>query len=516
VDSLKIAELFPKAEAWEKILRPVLERQPRVSTFIGPERAASMVPLREMTFQALLPNPPEAWKVIAFGQNPYPRVESATGIAMFDNSFKSWADSRFGKVVSMRCLIKAACIAQHGLSTEAKIPELRALLEKQSSVSPPEWFSALLAQGVLLLNAALTASADGSLSTNEHTAFWRPVVRAILEAIFEARAKSGQGLVFLWWGSHAKALRSEVDSISRRYSKVAVAHIEHCNPAAQGDLFCKKNHFGEVNSALKKLNLEPVDWMPGQGWQGRLSSGTAEAARMEAFIEQTMSLHELYLERLQSVKDEGQVELLPISGIFAGPRLSFDEALAPLRGKLRGLESAANQARSYASKKHAGGLSADEVGAIHLYTLESDFYRRLNESLRDQNRSLIQPYFGLLRLILEAMRRLPGSTEPLWRGVRVDLSRAYPKGKTITWWGVSSCTPRREVATNFLGGRGARTLFRIRPRQAVSIRQYSAFEGEEEFLMAPGTQLEVFTNRKERDGLVFIELVEKDGAPLIS
>ena len=43
-----------------------------------------------------------------FGQNPYPRVESATGIAMFDNAFGNWADSQFGKVITIRCIIKAA------------------------------------------------------------------------------------------------------------------------------------------------------------------------------------------------------------------------------------------------------------------------------------------------------------------------------------------------------------------------------------------------------------------------
>lgn len=32
------------------------------------------------------PNPPNAWRVVSFGQSPYPRMESATGIAHFDNA----------------------------------------------------------------------------------------------------------------------------------------------------------------------------------------------------------------------------------------------------------------------------------------------------------------------------------------------------------------------------------------------------------------------------------------------
>jgi hypothetical protein len=36
-----------------------------------------------------------------------------------------------------------------------------------------KWFQAMLSQGVLLLNAALTASSDDAISTAKHTAFWR-------------------------------------------------------------------------------------------------------------------------------------------------------------------------------------------------------------------------------------------------------------------------------------------------------------------------------------------------------
>src|SRR5213592_2959657 len=95
-DPLALAELFKGGgEPWLPLLKPVVEAQPAAATFI--------VPVRELTFQALKPNPPHKWKVVVFGQNPYPRPESATGIAMFDNTFHDWADSQFGKVVSIRC-----------------------------------------------------------------------------------------------------------------------------------------------------------------------------------------------------------------------------------------------------------------------------------------------------------------------------------------------------------------------------------------------------------------------------
>jgi len=46
--------------------------------------------------------------------DPYPRVESATGVAMFDNSFNDWKDSSFGRVTSIRCIIKAAAMLKVG------------------------------------------------------------------------------------------------------------------------------------------------------------------------------------------------------------------------------------------------------------------------------------------------------------------------------------------------------------------------------------------------------------------
>lgn len=96
------------------------------------------MPVRELTFQALKPNPPHKWKVVVFGQNPYPRAESATGIAMFDNTFHNWDDSQFGKVITIRCVIKAAAMWKHGIPKKTPIADIRALLKRHDTVQPPE------------------------------------------------------------------------------------------------------------------------------------------------------------------------------------------------------------------------------------------------------------------------------------------------------------------------------------------------------------------------------------------
>ncbi|MFC8719407.1 ADP-ribosyltransferase domain-containing protein [Kitasatospora sp. NPDC057198] len=533
-DPLGLAELFKGGgEEWFPVLKRSIELNRDAASFIGPNRPQDVVPVRELTFQALKPNPPGKWKVVVFGQNPYPRPESATGIAMFDNTFQNWADSQFGRVVSIRCIIKAAAMWKYGIPKKTPIADLRALLAQHGTVQPPEWFQAMLTQGVLLLNAALTASSDGSTSPAAHTKFWKPVATTIVEEILRAKQEGPEedrGVVFAWWGTHARALKQSVEWIARRYPDVQVRHIDHPNPAAQGDVFCDGEHFAQVNAALEGLGADPVDWLPSAGWQaaaaaeGRTDEGTA--SRMGAFIASTMELHQLYLERLASVKDEG-LELPPVTGVFDLERLGFREAVEPVAGLLRGLERHVGSAHEF-GKRHAdaaagsatgsaaGGLDAEAVAALHLYTCESAFYRELNAALRHPDRARLTPYLPYLRLLFDAVGRLPVRPEPLWRGVALDLRAQYPLGRTVTWWGVSSCTSRPEVARSFLGSRGKRTLFEVRPARAVGIREFSAFTEEEEYILLPGTQLTVTDVVAERGGLCTVTLTESADGPLVS
>ncbi|MFC5752839.1 ADP-ribosyltransferase domain-containing protein [Actinomadura rugatobispora] len=525
-DPLALTELFKGGgEPWLPLLKPVIEAQPAAATFIGPGRGPAVVPVRELTFQALKPNPPHKWKVVVFGQNPYPRPESATGIAMFDNTFHDWKDSQFGRVVSIRCIIKAAAMWKYGIPKKTPIADIRKLLKQQDTVQPPEWFQAMLTQGVLLLNAALTASTDGAMATDRHTAFWRPVVERLVEEILKAKQDADEqdrGVVFAWWGAHARNLKKVVLELQKKYPGVEVRHIDHPNPAAQGDIFCEGDHFRLVNAALASVGADEVDWLPSTGWNeaaaqgGGSDAGTAD--RMGAFIASTMELHQLYLERLASVKDEGLV-LPAIAGVFDTPLMDFREAVAPVAGLLRGLDGHVTRSHGFGKRQADavdGRLSADEIAALYLYTCESAFYRQINATLRDPDRARAVPYLPYLRLLFSAVSRLPARKEPLWRGVSLDLRAQYPLGRTVTWWGVSSCTSEIGVARAFLGHRGKRTLFEVTPVRAVGIRSFSAFTGEEEFILPPGTQLKVTDVKAERGGLCTVKLTELPEQTLVS
>ena len=205
-DPLILAPLFAgmgHGSTWRAVLQPVLESLTDAPSFIGPARDKGIVPVRELTFQALKPNPPSGWRVVSFGQSPYPRIESATGIAHFDNALKSWESGAFGTVTTMRCIIKAALMSKFKISKATKMPEVRKLLKSNGIVGPSEWFQAILTQGVLLMNAACTIRpSEGQRAgevVQEHLLFWQPVIQAVVKAILEDCQKSKRPIIFATW-----------------------------------------------------------------------------------------------------------------------------------------------------------------------------------------------------------------------------------------------------------------------------------------------------------------------------
>src|SRR5262249_44783219 len=154
------------------------------------------------------------------------------------------------------------------------------------------------------------------------------------------------------------------------------------------------------------------------------------------------------------------------------PEVTFSDAAGPLDALLPGLLPAVRAAEAFGRKATGmlsfSKLSAHEVAAVHLYTMQSALYRQLNASLRHADRSKARPYFAYLKLFLSALTKLEPLKGSLWRGVALDLQAQYPTGRVITWWGVSSCTPNLAVARNFLGSKGKRTLFEVVVHRAVS------------------------------------------------
>jgi len=454
------------------------------------------VPVRELTFQALKPTPPSGWTVVSLGQSPFPRIESATGIAHFDNAISKWEDKRFGVVVTMRCIIKAAAMNRFGVPKGTTTDELRALLKKEGCVSPAEWFQAMLTQGVLFMNAACTLlppedkSIRAGSVVEEHRKFWQPVMEAIIDAILKECSKQGRGIVFAWWGTECLKTKKVLESqCLSRYPDVKVKHVDHKNPAAMADAFCDPpNIFQRINAALEALGLRSIDWLPSTGWQNvltnQMQAGSGQAEEMGDFITETQELHKMYLERLKDGLDKRDDDLPDIVGIMEQPLVSLAAALKPLK-----LEGPAAASVIKADKMSKGELTVEESAAVHMYTT-NHLYKMLNEALRSPDRKKVERFFLYLKLLLTALQKLPAATQTLYRGVALDLSKQYAADTKVTWWAVSSCTKELSVANSF-GGTSKSTLFVVDAKTGVGIKDFSEYKGEEEFVLAPGTQFKV-------------------------
>jgi hypothetical protein len=104
----------------------------------------------------------------------------------------------------------------------------------------------------------------------------------------------------------------------------------------------------------------------------------------------------------------------------------------------------------------------------------------------------------------------PSEHTLVWRGVREDLSAAYPNGKEFAWWAFSSCTASIDVleSPEYLGKSGARTIFSIQTNSGKRIRAHSYFENEDEILLPPGIFLKVIGSLNPGQDLRIIQLRE--------
>ena len=137
-------------------------------------------------------------------------------------------------------------------------------------------------------------------------------------------------------------------------------------------------------------------------------------------------------------------------------------------------------------------MTDDQAAAIQLYTQHCCLYPMLNAALRDhthpENLAAFLPY---LKLLLTALNKLSLVRAKVYRGMTGDYHGTYNQlsGQVLRWWAFSSTTPRESQAEAFLMT-GERTLFTI-DAIGVDIAAFSAFPGEKEVLLLPGTCLEV-------------------------
>jgi len=203
---------------------------------------------------------------------------------------------------------------------------------------------------------------------------------------------------------------------------------------------------------------------------------------------------------------------------------TLEESCRPLVGEVPDIQDHVNYAYMWAESQDSFHHVKDveQAAAINLYTQEwtlreNSLYYKLNLALRSEDRTLIKPYFGYLRLFFEAMQYLPNylHTPTIWRSMKDVVD--YRKDKKLFWWGVSSCTTDMTVLNSFLGKdlNTPRTIFNIHTSSAVQISQFSNFKMEAEVILLPGRYLEVL-NVLQQGTLTIVEVREiQPRAPLI-
>ena len=142
------------------------------------------------------------------------------------------------------------------------------------------------------------------------------------------------------------------------------------------------------------------------------------------------------LVRMSDFTSEPKRMLPPIKGYEKQPLVSLEQAIKPLLTIVPDVEEMVWTVKQNCQHP-PNNLSSDESASIMLYTLEwmpreQSLYFILKKTLRSQNRGDLLSWFLFLRLFMFSLSKLPSTTHRMiYRGIRMDVSEDYPKGKTF-------------------------------------------------------------------------------------
>ncbi|RRS30397.1 MAG: uracil-DNA glycosylase [Epsilonproteobacteria bacterium (ex Lamellibrachia satsuma)] len=192
--------------SWEALLSKAyanLEHEYRL--FL--EEDKGYFPSRTEYLNAFKTLPRHKVKYILFGQDPYPRKESAGGYAFIDEKVNMlFSDTGLSKEVnratSLRNFIKMALVARGDLKDDTSQEAIRQI-DKQALINSIEALRMNFEKnGVLLLNTALIFT--DKKSSSRHVKAWRPFIQTLLEVMEEDSPK------LILFGTHAKELKKRL------------------------------------------------------------------------------------------------------------------------------------------------------------------------------------------------------------------------------------------------------------------------------------------------------------------
>jgi len=195
------------SRGWEPVIQEAYGKlAPEYRLFL--EKDKGYIPERKSIFNAFKTLPKAEVKYILFGQDPYPRAESAGGYAFIDANVKSlFSEQGLSKEVnratSLRNFIKMALLARGDLCRDDLSQHAIASLDKSILISSIDALRKNFERnGVLLLNTALVFTEKKHSS--RHIKSWHPFIQSLLGS-FEKRPPR-----LILFGTHAKALKKSL------------------------------------------------------------------------------------------------------------------------------------------------------------------------------------------------------------------------------------------------------------------------------------------------------------------
>ena len=178
-------------------------------------------------------------RYVLIGESPYPRAQSANGIAFYDAAVDAlWSETGLGKSVnratSLRNIMKTALLAEgyikpdpEGKISQASIAEV----DKSGLIqSLSEFFQALENNGFLMLNA--TPVLHPERKPAHEAKYWHGFLVHLLEHLAPS---SEQPITLVLWGKIAESI--EPLEVTDRYHKLVCEHPYNLsfiqNPAMQ-------------------------------------------------------------------------------------------------------------------------------------------------------------------------------------------------------------------------------------------------------------------------------------------
>ena len=212
---------------WNPLLRDQFD-QPYwadLQAFVEDERRRGPVyPPRDEVFAAMHHTSHGATRAVILGQDPYHGPGQAHGLCF-----------------SVR----------HGVARPPSVANIHRELHDDLGVPPPvhgnleRWAAA----GVLLLNTTLTVR--GGEAGSHRDRGWERFTDRIIE-VLSARAEP---LVFVLWGSSARAKRPMIDT-----GRHGVVESAHPSPLSAHRGFLGSRPFSKVNALLTERGADPIDW----------------------------------------------------------------------------------------------------------------------------------------------------------------------------------------------------------------------------------------------------------------